>query len=236
MSIPKLASDSSSGGVGLLAFRAEDPDEPLGDDRDHRRGDEKRLDPHIDEARHGARRVVRVEGGEDKVAGERRLDRDLRRLPVADFADKDDVRVLADDGAKPLGEGQVDLRVDLDLTDAVDLVLDRVLDRDDVHLGLVDARQRRIEGRRLAAPRRPRDEDDPVGDLISRLKMPTFRSSIPRSESIRIDEVLSRSRSTTRSPKAVGMVETRMSTLRSATLISIRPSWGGASRRCSVSP
>ena len=56
--------------------------------------------------------------------------------------------------------------------------------------------------------------------------MPIFRSSIPRSESIRIDAVLSRSRRTTRSPKAVGMVETRMSTLRSATLISIRPSWG----------
>ena len=43
---------------------------------------------------------------------------------------------------------------------------------------------------------------------------------------MRIDEVLSRRRRTTLSPKAVGMVETRISTLRSATLISIRPSWG----------
>ena len=36
----------------------------------------------------------------------------------------------------PRGEGQVDLRVDLDLADALDLVLDRVLDGDDVDVRL----------------------------------------------------------------------------------------------------
>ena len=40
-------------------------------------------------------RVVGVERREHQVAGERGLDRDLRGLEVADLADHDDVRVLA---------------------------------------------------------------------------------------------------------------------------------------------
>ena len=36
-----------------------------------------------------------------QVAGERRLDRDLRGLAVADLADHDDVRVLAQERAQP---------------------------------------------------------------------------------------------------------------------------------------
>ena len=55
---------------------------------------------------------------EHQVAGERRLDRDLRRLVVADLADHDHVGVLAQDRAQRLREGEVDLGVDLHLADA----------------------------------------------------------------------------------------------------------------------
>ena len=63
-------------------------------------------------------RVVGVQRAEHQVAGERRLDGDLGRLAVADFADQDDVRVVAQDAPQARGERQADLGVHLDLVDA----------------------------------------------------------------------------------------------------------------------
>ena len=85
-------------------------------------------------------RVVGVQGREHEVTGERRLDRDLRRLVVADLTDEDDVGVRPQDRPQRGGEVQARLVVDLHLVDAREPVLDRVLDGDDVDLGLVDAR------------------------------------------------------------------------------------------------
>jgi hypothetical protein len=67
--------------------------------------------------------VVGVDGGEHQVAGQRRVDRDLRGLVVADFADHDLVGVVAQDRAQPAREGQPLLLVDRDLRDAAQLVL-----------------------------------------------------------------------------------------------------------------
>ena len=53
---------------------------------------------------------------------------------VADLADHDDVRVLAEEGAERAREGEPDLRLDVHLVDALDLVLDRVLGRQDVEV------------------------------------------------------------------------------------------------------
>ena len=50
--------------------------------------------PMFSRRRDRAGRVVGVQGGEHQVAGERRLDADLRGLEVADLADHDDVGVL----------------------------------------------------------------------------------------------------------------------------------------------
>ena len=61
----------------LLAAVAQPAREALGDDGVDRRGDEERLDAHVDQARDGGRRVVGVQRGEHEVAGERGLDRDL---------------------------------------------------------------------------------------------------------------------------------------------------------------
>ncbi len=66
------------------------------------------------------------------MAGQRRLHGDLRGLQIAHFAHHDHVGVLAQDGAQQGGESQPDLRLGLHLVDAVELILDRVLDRDDV--------------------------------------------------------------------------------------------------------
>ena len=62
-----------------------------------------------------------------KVAGERGLDRDLRGLEVANLADHDDVRILAQESAQGGGEVETDVLVHLHLVDAVQVELDRVL-------------------------------------------------------------------------------------------------------------
>ena len=51
--------------------------------------------------RHG---VVGVQGRQHEVAGQRRAQRELCGLGVADLADEDDVGVLAQHGAQPAGE------------------------------------------------------------------------------------------------------------------------------------
>ena len=73
-----------------------------------------------------------VQRRQHQVAGLRGLDGDLGGLEVADFADHDDVRVLAQEGAQRGGEGQADLRVDVDLVDAGQVDFGRILGGRDV--------------------------------------------------------------------------------------------------------
>ena len=60
-----------------------------------RRRDVERRDAHVQQARQRRRRVVGVQRRQHHVAGLRGLDRDVGGLEVADFADHDDVRILA---------------------------------------------------------------------------------------------------------------------------------------------
>ena len=103
--------------VRLRAVRAELAREPL---REHRRdggaGDE-RLDAHLVQARERRRCVVRVQRREHEVAGQCRLDRDARRLAVADLADHHDVGVGTQDRPQRVREREPGARVDLHLVD-----------------------------------------------------------------------------------------------------------------------
>ncbi len=91
-----------------------------------------------------------------------------RGFEVADFADHDDVGVLAQDRAQAAREGHLDLGVDLGLADAVDVVLDRIFDRQDVAARVVDAlEQRRVKRGGLARTRRTGDEQDAVRPVTS---------------------------------------------------------------------
>ena len=82
---------------------------------------------------------------------------------VADLADEHDGRVLAQDRTQTGREGETDLGIHLDLSDARLLDLDRVFDGNDVLVGLIDPRDRRVKGGRLAAAGRPGDQEDAVG-------------------------------------------------------------------------
>ena len=68
--------------------------------RTHRGRDGVGLHAHVDETRQRLRGVVGVQRGQHQVAGLRGLDGDFRRLEVADFADHDDVRILAQERAQ----------------------------------------------------------------------------------------------------------------------------------------
>ena len=96
------------------------------------------------------------------MAGERGANGDVGRLAVADFADHDDVRILAHDMPQAGGEGQPDLRIDVDLIDAVHLVFDGVFDGDDLFIGQIDALQRGVERGGFAAAGGAGDEKDAV--------------------------------------------------------------------------
>jgi hypothetical protein len=120
----------------FLALRADRAHEPHRHHALQRRGDHERLQADVDQAGDRRRRVVGVHGRQHHVAGDRGAERDLRGLGVADLADHDDVRILAQDRAQRAGERLLRLLVDVHLVDAGELVLDRVLDRHQV-LGLV---------------------------------------------------------------------------------------------------
>jgi hypothetical protein len=81
---------------------------------------------------------------------------------VADLADHDHVRVLAQDGAQGLGKGQVDLRVDLGLADAGQFVFHRVFHRQHIGRGGVHAAQAGVQRGRLARTGGPGDQHDAV--------------------------------------------------------------------------
>ncbi len=102
-----------------------------------------------------------MEGRKDQVTGQRRLDGDLGRLQIPDLSDHDHVGILAQDRPQPVGEGEVDLGVDLDLADPLELVLDGILDGDDVLVGGVDPGQGGVKGGGLAASGGSGDQGDP---------------------------------------------------------------------------
>ena len=121
------------------------------------------LDLHVEEAAEHVDHVVGVDGGEHQVAGERRLDRDLGGLRVADLAHHDLVGIVAQDRAQPAREGEPLLLVDRDLRDAPELVLDRVLDGDDLVLRGLDLGEAGVERRGLARAGGPGHQHHPVG-------------------------------------------------------------------------
>ena len=90
-----------------------------------------------------------MDGCENQVVGQRRLNCDLRRLFVANFADHDLVRVVAQNRAQAARKRQSFLFVHRNLSDAVQLILDRVFDRDDLIFFVSNFIERGVQSRRL---------------------------------------------------------------------------------------
>jgi hypothetical protein len=93
------------------------------------------------------------------VAGQCGAAGDFGGFQVADLADHDDVRILAQHRAESAGVGAAGAVVDVDLVDALDIHLDGILDGDDVHLVRVEVREGRVERGSLTGAGRAGDED-----------------------------------------------------------------------------
>ena len=96
---------------------------------------------------------------EHQVAGQRRLNGDLRRFHVADFSDHDLVRIVTQNRAQSSRERQPFLLVDRNLRDAADLIFDRIFDGDDLVFLVLDLHDRAVERRGLAASGRVRSPE-----------------------------------------------------------------------------
>src|SRR5262245_19901175 len=118
--------------IFLTALGIQYAHQALGEHTDQTGRGQEGLDTHVSQAGDGTHRGVGMQRREHQVSGETRLDGDLGGLDVANLAHHHHVRILAQDCAQPARERHLDLGVDLGLADAVDVVLDRVLDRHDV--------------------------------------------------------------------------------------------------------
>src|ERR1043165_7073535 len=146
----------------LFAMGADGGDQALGYDGFDRGSDQERLDAHVNQPGKGAGGVIGVERAEDEVAGQGGADGDLRRLQVADFADHDDVWVLAQNMAQAHGKGQADFRPNGDLVNAFEFVFDGFLDGDDALVDRVDGAQEGIKRSGFARAGRAGDQKNPV--------------------------------------------------------------------------
>ena len=109
-----------------------------------------------------------MQGTQHQVAGERAFDGDLGGLAVADLAHHDHVGVVAEEVPHRRGEGEARRAVDLHLLDAVDAVLHRVLDGEDVDALLGQRLQHGVERGGFAAAGGAADEEQAVvaGDQV----------------------------------------------------------------------
>ena len=75
--------------------------------------EQKTFDAKIEKARHRRRRGFGVKGGQDQMAGQRRVDGDMGCFRIAHLADHDHIRILTHEGAQSTRESQSDRRLDL---------------------------------------------------------------------------------------------------------------------------
>ena len=85
-----------------------------------------------------------MNGGENQVAGHRRLRSRDRGLLVSDLSDEDDVWILAQHRTESARKGHSLLGMNLSLRDARQFVLDRVFDGHDVDSAIGELPQRAV--------------------------------------------------------------------------------------------
>ena len=94
-----------------------------------------------------------------------RFDGDVGGVQVANFADHDDVRVLAQKGLQCCCKGQPGTVVDIDLVDARQIDFGRIFHRGNVDARLIQDVQASVERHCFATARGPRHQNHAVGTL-----------------------------------------------------------------------
>src|SRR5687767_15680205 len=98
---------------------------------------------------------------------EGRLHCDLGCIQIPDLAHHDDVRVVAQQRTKNIGEAKANALLHLYLVDSVELIFDRVLNGEDLAFQGIKTDQGGIESRRLAAAGGPGDQYNTMRPLES---------------------------------------------------------------------
>ena len=162
----------------------------------------RRIDLEIEQPRQGGDRAVGVERAQQEMSRLGSAERHLGGHLVADLADHDHFRVVAQEGSQVAGERVADRLVDFRLAQLLVDVLDRVLGGQDADLRRVDAHQARVERRRLAGSRRARDQKDARRALQQAVEALARRSATGRARSrLRGARDRSSTRMTTLSPE-----------------------------------
>ena len=87
------------------------------------------------------------------------MHRDRRRFAVADFADEDDIGILAQHRPQCGCESETRLFVNLHLHDSGNPIFDRIFDSDDVHAAMLQKSEGGVQRCRFSRARRTGDED-----------------------------------------------------------------------------
>ena len=111
---------------------------------------------------------------------------DLCGLTISDLADRDDIRVLAQNGAQTAGEGHAGLIIDLDLVDAADIVLYRILERDQIDFSGIELVDHGVQGSGFTGTGGADNEDHTV--LHSDQLAIFFQVSAGKTDFIRADK------------------------------------------------
>gem|GEM_PF-6571332 len=146
--------------VGNLAVFAELTSESLVDDELETRDDEEWIDPEVDETLEGIDRRVGMDGREYKMSSDRRLNREVGRIGVANFSDHDNIRILTQETPESIGEIESDLRIDLTMIGSLDAVLDWILEGGDVFFFGIEIGEHGVESRGLPGTGWSDDEDE----------------------------------------------------------------------------
>jgi hypothetical protein len=146
------------------------------------------------------------------VAGHGGAEGHFRGVGVADFADQDDVRVLAHHRADAVGEIELGRFRHRGLADHRHRILDRIFEGHDVHALFVDVVEHRVERGGLAAAGGAGDQDDAFGRATISFIRLIWWSSSPSLSSGTMPFCRSRMRRTMFSPWMVGCEATRKST------------------------
>ncbi len=114
------------------------------------------------------------------MSRQRSLHRHLRSLVVADLADHDDVRILAQQRAHAGGKSKLNVCLHLNLIKSRFHHFNGILDGGNIHFAGGQLLQRGIQGRRLARSGGAGDQDDAVG-LINKA-LPDFKFLFGKSQ------------------------------------------------------
>ena len=137
-------------GLVAAALLANAPNQALGQNGEQRIPEIEGVGAHVQQASHRFGSAVGVQRGKHQVASQRGFNGDFRCFLVANLAHHDHIRVGPQESAKGLGEGPVNLWIDLNLaqTDLGDF--NRIFCGPNLPIWRVDMAQHRVQGGGLA--------------------------------------------------------------------------------------